>query len=487
MSNVQFLSVCGLEQDLLLNSKLYQDLDSRSGKLQQKAFDKINFLLDSLIRPNYVKHKEDYSNYEPIVLNTDILSRVTGKNRKKKEENKQVYYYREYLDELIRLGYIETLNDGRYVSKWQIIKDNEKISKENLTSSDKKPLRSFSEVTSRQYRLTPKAIKKGFSYYTVLDTSLINRWKKEKVDNTKNLVKVDSIAHKIVFNLCDLSFDNKDLKSVSKQRQEQLKEQGRKEALEFDSHILEGLKSISSKKTFKDNINHPFWYYTNSKEGRTFNYFTNLPSVYRKIAKYRGNRVQVIDMKSALPSLLILNLLNKKAKTRGINADDFELINDLSSGLFYDKIYKHADTYGMDFLSDLYELKKPEFKKLVLSKIFDRKADMSKPKEMDLIFRAEYPMLFNWMQYAKEKEGYKSVSKFAQYLESELFIRRFFKHFKGWALPVHDSIVVEEGMRDEARLLLARLLYTMFKDLFESLKLSSKELEALTTNFFRYE
>ena len=480
---MELLSINGLEQDLLLNSELYQRLESKSGKLQSKTLDKIVFCLNAIIKNNFYKFKYEYSRYEPTPVNTDILSRITGHKRKVK--GKLQYYYIEYINELKRLGYIELVKD--FLPLWKIQDENEKIKARNKANNENNPLISESEVTSRHYKLTEKAFKKGITFHTVLDASLINRIKEDKRNYTKNLVRTDTIAHKIVFNLCDVSFNLKELKRVSKERQERLKKQGRKEALEFDSHIVEGLKSISSKKTFKDNVNNPFWYYTSSREGRTFNWLTNTPSEYRKLVNYQGKPTDVIDMKSALPSLLILDILNKKAKTRTIDKEDFRIINDLSSGLFYENIYKHADTFGKTFLSTLYENNKPEFKKLTLSKIFDKKADKNNLKEMDLILRAEYPLLFNWMQETKEKEGYKFVSRCAQFLESELFIRRFFKHFEGWALPVHDSVIVENGKRDEARLLLARLLYRMFKDLFKSLKLGSEDLEALTTNFFRYE
>jgi hypothetical protein len=126
----------------------------------------------------------------------------------------------------------------------------------------------------------------------------------------------------------------------------------------------------------------------------------------------------------------------------------------------------------------MYKSDRSEFKTQVLANgLFNVLLPIDKAHILERYLLEMYPQFITYLRAEKVLNDYKYVSQLAQRLEASIFIDGIFDadlgtDFFGFAVPIHDSLIVKETEEDYWR----ALLYQKFIEVFELPYILNKRL-----------
>jgi hypothetical protein len=157
------------------------------------------------------------------------------------------------------------------------------------------------------------------------------------------------------------------------------------------------------------------------------------------------------------------------------------LVKSILNGDLYEAVAEYALQKGDYESYNEYKTNRSDFKTDVLAKgLFNVLLDENKMHKIESYLLEMFPQFMNWIRAEKIIDGYESVAQLAQRLEASIFIDGIFdldtgyEQF-GFAVPIHDSLIVKEDEEAYWR----TVLYSAFLAVFPLPHILDKRLDEM--------
>lgn len=450
------------------HSEPFKMVTERENKPLNKnlLIDKCQVVVHTIIAKNLWNLK--WGNIDPIPLSKQTLSDQLGNGS----------YISIVKNILTHLGVIYT--DGFYNAK---------------ALNPKKP------SASKKYVITKEWLDKGVVQVGVLDTRTIKKFKNWKDKQYKQLLtqrkhqRILRNLSQVVFNQEEAIIRFNELESFDKDisvKDPYLK------MLNYTSSF-ETLSKFNQYDGEKALLDDPSFYYDKSRTNRVYHYFSNVPSIYRESLHHLdGSPLIELDLKNSQPTMLLcsymqsgslkrptyIGRLYKEMKERYREIDRYisgsfrpsedifleeypKLAKAIFNGDLYQAVAEHALKQGDFEYYDLYKSNRGKFKQEIIAYgLFNKMLPLQKVHKAEGYLLEMLPLFMNWIRLEKLKYGYKHIPYLAQSLEASIFIDGVFgklqDHSFGFAIPIHDSLIVKESEEEYWR----EQLYQAFLEVF---------------------
>lgn len=415
-------SINGLHKDIA-TTEFYL---TRRPKAKKVLIDKANWFIQSII--NHQKHHKEFEKFQPVPLNSVILKNMLGCKD-----------YQTIINILVDLEYIKV--NHNYTSTAFINYCNSQRKAEG-----KQPLTNV-KPESKKYGITKKAFNEGITPVGVLTSNMRIKIRKYKVEKFNKYYKDEQVHRKIINSLMQLDFNPQNPNALEALHAEGMSNNKKR----FYEDIYNDLQELKNLKELDDYARCDFMYYTQSTNvDRVFHYFSNIPKAYRKSLTLKGGaQLAEIDLRNSQPLIIAMNyIMTKEIK---FDTSDHMLFEDVVLGNLYSRLKDEALKNNDKELYELYSIDYNKFKAKVLGDgLYFNYVPLHKIRPMEKYLIDLYPSFMKQVRGLKLKNGYKSISHEAQKIESSIFITRLFSQLEPGdiAIPVHDSIIVEEDKVD---------------------------------------
>ena len=458
-------------------SETYQELTNRTNKpmLGNLLIDKCQVFVHTIIYKNLWNLKKGY--IEPVRLSKQTLSDQLGNGT----------YIGAVKRILTELGVIHT--DGYYNAK-------------NLNPNK--------EAQAKSYIITKEWVGKGIGKVGVLDQRTEKKFKIWKEKQFKQLL--NQRTHKrILRNLSELYFNEEVAISAFNELTPFVDDPNTKDANLRMLHYAtnwDTLVRLNKVETYPALLDDTSFFYDKAKTNRIYHTYANTPSVYRESLRHiDGSPLIELDLKNSQPTMLFLDYVQKWTKRptyiaevikKAKEEDNKEryisgsfrpsydkhieeypyLLKAILNGDLYESVANYAYEQGNYEYYDMYKSDRSEFKTQVLANgLFNVLLPIDKAHILERYLLEMYPQFITYLRAEKVLNDYKYVSQLAQRLEASIFIDGIFDadlgtDFFGFAVPIHDSLIVKETEEDYWR----ALLYQKFIEVFELPHILNKRL-----------
>lgn len=371
-------------------------------------------------------------------------------------------------------------------------------------------------TTSKKYIITKEWIEKGVVRVGVLDQRTIKKLNNYKQKQFKQLT-TQRIHQRILRSLAQLQFNQDEafekfsqLPSFTK---DPLVRDPKQKMLTYVSafETLSELNELDGE-GYEPLLKHNAFYYDKAITNRVYHYHTNIPSIYRESLRHKdGTRLVELDLKNSQPTMLLFNFLGDTSevptyiealkkeiekKERNINRyisgylipTEENYIREIDklfkaivkNGTLYEAVAEHALSIGDIEYYELYKENRGAFKQQIIAYgLFNVMLPLEKIHKAERYLLEMFPLFMHWIRLEKLDKGYKYIPHLAQKKEASIFIDGIFgkvqEHSFGFAVPIHDSLLVKEHHEDYWR----ERLYNAFRETFPHLTLPNSLLETM--------
>jgi hypothetical protein len=461
-------SVNGLH-NAIRASETYQKLTTRTNKPMQAnlLIDKCNVFVHTIILNNAWNIKKGDS-IEPVRLSKQTLA--------------------------------DQLGNGMYISAVKrILTELRAIHTDGYYNTKK--LNPHKEAQAKSYIITKEWANKGIAKVGVLDQRTEKKYKNWKEKQYKHLLNKRTHI-RILRNLSELYFNEEVAISAFNELTPFVDDPRTKDPNLRTLHYAtnwDTLVRLNKVETYPALLDDTSFFYDKAKTNRIYHTYANTPSIYRESLRHQdGSTLIELDLKNSQPTMLFLDYIQKwtkrptyieeiikKAKERDNKEryisgsfrptyDNYlkeypELLKDILNGDLYESVANYALCQGNEAYYDMYKSNRSEFKTEVLANgLFNVLLPIDKAHILERYLLEMYPQFITYLRAEKVLNDYKYISQLAQRLEASIFIDGIFDadlgtEFFGFAVPIHDSLIVKESEEDYWR----ALLYQKFIDAFE--------------------
>jgi len=474
-------SVNGLH-NAIRASETYLELTTRTNKPMQAnlLIDKCNVFMHSIILKNFWNFRET-GIIKPVRISRQTLG-----------------------DQLGRWTYIDAVK--RILTELGVIYTDEYYSTKVRRSPRYSP---HKEAQAKSYIITKEWANKGIAKVGVLDQRTEKKYKDWKKKQYKQLLGM--VKHKrILRNLSELYFNEEVAISAFNELTPFVDDPKTKDPNLRTLHYAtnwDTLVRLNKVETYPALLDDTSFFYDKAKTNRIYHTYANTPSIYRESLRHQdGSTLIELDLKNSQPTMLFLDYIQKwtqcttyieevikKAKERD-NKERYisgafipsyenylkeypELLKDILNGDLYESVANYALCQGNEAYYDMYKSNRSEFKTEVLANgLFNVLLPIDKAHILERYLLEMYPQFITYLRAEKVLNDYKYISQLAQRLEASIFIDGIFDadlgtDFFGFAVPIHDSLIVKESEEDDWRALLYRKFIEVFAlpEILESL------------------
>lgn len=299
----------------------------------------------------------------------------------------------------------------------------------------------FAGRNARVYKICPDVLKGTITRYDNRDTSLLKKYR-NKISRVEEVGIGDSpilpeVKAKLVDDLFHIGVDLA-------------------AAIFYLDNLKDAGGDIYNKNRYSvECIDDRHIFYHFDEYGRMHTNFTILKSFIRKAClRIGGEPTHEIDIKNSQP--LFLAKMIQDSGSRWVKEEELELFKYLTfNGLFYQYA---IDAGGL--------MDRKAAKDMTYKVLFGKNASNSKA---DKTFSALFPTIHNYIKlYKKEKGDYKAMAYELQRAESDLIFNKIVKRIMenlpdARMVTVHDSIIVQHGMKDEIESIFNLILHEEMK------------------------
>lgn len=461
-------------------SEAYKELTTRTNKpmLGNLLVDKCNVFVHTILNKNLWNLKKGH--IEPVRLSKQTLSDQLGNGT----------YISAVKRILTELGVIHT--DGYYNAK-------------NLNP--------HKEAQAKSYVITKEWLDKGIAKVGVLDQRTEKKFKIWKEKQFKQLLN-QRIHKRILRNLSELYLNEEVAISAFNELTPFVDDPYTKDANLRMLHYAtnwDTLVRLNNVETYPALLDDTSFFYDKAKTNRIYHTYANTPSVYRESLRHiDGSPLIELDLKNSQPTMLFLDYTQKwtkrptyieqvieKAKERD-NKERYisgsfrpsrekhieeypHLVRAILNGDLYESVAQYALEQGNYEYYDMYKTDRSKFKTEVLANgLFNVLLPIDKAHILERYLLELYPQFITYLRAEKILNDYKYVSQLAQRLEASIFISGVFDadlgtEFFGFAVPIHDSLIVKESEEEYWR----ALLYQKFTEVFDLPHILNKRLSTM--------
>jgi hypothetical protein len=367
--------------------------------------------------------------------------------------------------------------------------------------------------SSKSYVITDEWLSKGIAKVGVLDKRTIKKYRIWKTKQFNQLL-TQRVHKRIMRNLSELYMDEEVAISAFNNLipfDEDISTNDPKLRILHYASSFDTLCRLNTYESDKTMLKDDSFFYDKSKTNRIYHTYANVPSVYRESLRHKdGSSLIELDLKNSQPTMLLLYYITnntkrptyieqriKQAKERDNNRryisgsfrpcnDRFmeeypSLVKSILNGDLYEAVAEYALQKGDYESYNEYKTNRSDFKTDVLAKgLFNVLLDENKMHKIESYLLEMFPQFMNWIRAEKVIDGYESVAQLAQRLEASIFIDGIFdldtgyEQF-GFAVPIHDSLIVKEDEEAYWR----TVLYSAFLAVFPLPHILDKRLDEM--------
>lgn len=171
-------------------------------------------------------------------------------------------------------------------------------------------------------------------------------------------------------------------------------------------------------------------------------------------------------------------------KDKGINKADFQILQDILDGKFYQRVAEQAKREGdIEFYNLFIDKEKyTDLKQKILGNgLYNRLIPIHYIMPAEKYLCQLYPTFMWWLRNKKFENGYKYIASEAMKLEADIFINKNYTDLlpQYFAVPIHDSIICKEEHVEFFKNRIVGIIQETFGEYFPTELFKSKMLKSV--------